>query len=118
MFIKICSIKGIFGIVAWRQTTFDFVGKAPNVAGEAYLRLYNDQWRTSGDMRFLVKILYNSFPGLVTPAESGSVEIRGFKGDYSIQVRRGAEELAELAVSLTEDKEVTCAYQAGAMDCA
>ena len=45
------SIKGIFGIVAWKQTTFDFAGKAPNVAGEAYLRLYNDQWRTSGDMR-------------------------------------------------------------------
>ena len=45
--------KGIFGIVAWKQTTFDFVGKAPNVAGEAYLRLYNDQWRTTGDMRNL-----------------------------------------------------------------
>ena len=38
-------------------------------------------------------------------------------GDYTIQVRRGAEELAELAVSLTKDTEVTCAYQAGAMVC-
>ena len=53
VFIQIFSIKGIFGIVAWKQTTFDFVGKAPNVAGEAYLRLYNDQWRTTGDMRNL-----------------------------------------------------------------
>lgn len=54
----------------------------------------------------------------MTPDESSSVEIRGFMGDYTIQVRRGAEELAELAVSLTEDKEVNCAYQAGAMVCA
>ena len=56
--------------------------------------------------------------GLVTPTESGSVEIRGFKGDYTIQVRRGVEELAEVAVSLTEDMEVTCTYQAGNMLCA
>ena len=54
----------------------------------------------------------------MTPAESGSVEIRGFMGDYTIQVRRGAEEMARLAVSLNEDKEVTCAYQSGAMVCA
>jgi len=97
------SQEGIFGIVAWKQTTYDFVSKTPNVAGEAYLRLYNDQWRTTG---------------LVTPTESSSVEIRGFKGDYTIQVRRGAEELAEVAVSLTEDMEVTCTYQAGGMVCA
>ena len=54
----------------------------------------------------------------MTPTESGSVEIRGFKGDYTIQVRRGVEELAEVAVSLTEDMEVTCTYQAGSMVCA
>ena len=53
IFIKVSSIKGIFGIVAWKRTTFDFVSKTPNVAGEAYLRLYNDQWRTTGDMRIL-----------------------------------------------------------------
>ena len=54
----------------------------------------------------------------MTPIESGSVEIRGFKGDYTIQVRRGAEELAEVAVSLTDDMELTCTYQAGSMVCA
>ena len=58
------SIKGIFGIVAWKQTTFDFVGKAPNVAGEAYLRLYNDQWRTSGDMRILCSYSITVFQDL------------------------------------------------------
>ena len=41
---------------------------------------------------------------------------RGFKGDYTIQVRRGAEELAEVAVSLTEDMELTYTYQ-GSMVC-
>ena len=54
----------------------------------------------------------------MTPTESGSVAIRGFKGDYTIQVRRGLEELAEVAVRLTEDMEVTCTYQEGNMVCA
>lgn len=79
------------------------MAKAPNAAGEAYLRLYNEQWRSSG---------------LVTPTESGSVEIRGFMGDYTIQVRRGPEVMAEVVISLAEDTEVTCAYQAGALSCA
>ena len=54
----------------------------------------------------------------MTPTESGSVEIRGFMGDYTIQVRRGPEVMAELVISLAEDTEVTCAYQAGALNCA
>ena len=57
-------------------------------------------------------------PGLVTPTDSGSAEIRGFKGDYTIQVSRGQEVMAEMMISLTEDTEITCAYQAGAMVCA
>ena len=57
-------------------------------------------------------------PGLVTPTESGSAEIRGFMGNYTIQVSRGQEVMAEMMISLTEDTEVTCAYQAGAMVCA
>ena len=41
-------MKSIFGIVAWRSTTFDDEAKAPNEAGEAYIKLYNEQWRSSG----------------------------------------------------------------------
>ena len=72
--------------------------------------------QVSGD---LVDCIPCNFPpGLVTPTESGSVEIRGFMGDYTIQVRRGPEVMAELVISLAEDTEVTCAYQAGALSCA
>ena len=54
----------------------------------------------------------------MTPTDSGSAEIRGFKGNYTIQVSRGMEKMAEMMISLTEDTEVSCAYQAGAMVCA
>ena len=54
----------------------------------------------------------------MTPTDSGSAEIRGFMGDYTIKVSRGQEVMAEMMISLTEDTEVTCAYQAGAMVCA
>ena len=57
--------------------------------------------------------------GSVTPAETGSVDIRGFMGNYNIKVRRRAEVVAEVELTLERDMELSCGYQGdGDMLCA
>ena len=46
-------------------------GNFPNKAGEAYIKLYQDDWRT---WEFMI------------PTNSSHIEFRGFHGDYNIKI--------------------------------
>ena len=86
------------------MTTWDDDTKRPNKAGEAYLRLYNEEWRSTGSLS----------PGQDTAS------VRGFLGDYRIRILREDHVLADFQTSLGgEDLAIDCIHDIvmDQMDC-
>ena len=75
----------------WRLNILDENNLANN-AGKAYVNLYHGEWRTN-------EIKAINLQGL---------EIRGFKGDYTLELKRGEEVLDTLDFILNDDLEIEC----------
>ena len=77
------------------MTTWDEETSSPNKAGEAYINLYNEEWRSSQNL---------------LPDSSGFVDFRGFLGDYNILIRKNDQILSDLQFSLDQDITFDCIY--------
>ena len=65
----------------------------PNKAGEAYIKLYHDEWRSSQS---------------VLPTDPSKAEFRGFRGEYEVKIIRGDQELSEIRFKLEDDISFEC----------
>ena len=77
------------------MTTWDEETGSPNKAGEAYIKLYHEEWRSSQNIQ---------------PEDSDFVEFRGFLGDYSILINRNDQILADLQFNLEQDITFDCVF--------
>ena len=75
------------------MTTYDAVSNVPNKAGEAYIKLYHDDWRTSI---------------VIFPTNSNSVDFRGFHGDYDIKIMKDWQVVSQLQFNLKDDTVIDC----------
>ena len=75
----------------WRLNILDENNLANN-AGKAYVNLYHGEWRTNEIMS----------------VDPQGLELRGFKGDYSLELKRGEEILDTFEFNLIEDLEIEC----------
>ena len=78
--------------MSWRTNTLNDA-HSPNKAGQAYVKLYQEEWRSSQTL---------------IPTDSSRVEFRGFLGDYIVKIKRGNQELAEVQFRLDDDISFDC----------
>ena len=97
-------LQPVHGILAWRMTTWDDDTKSPNKAGQAYLRLYNEEWRSTGSL---------------SPGAEDTASLRGFLGDYRIRILRDDHVLADFQTTVKENVEIDCIHEllADKIDC-
>ena len=96
------TFQAVNGIIMWRLNVLDELTDVPNKAGEAYKRLYHQEWRSSQ----------------VIQATAEGNTFRGFLGDYSIKILQGSVVLGEMEFTLDTDLEITCAGDASNVICA
>ena len=84
--------KAIHGILSWRTNTLND-DNTPNKAGQAYIKLYQEEWRSSQTL---------------IPTDNSNVEFRGFLGDYNVKIKKGNQELAEVQFRLDDDISFDC----------
>ena len=77
------------------MTTLDEETGTPNKAGEAYMKLYNEEWRSTQNIQL---------------ENTDFVDFRGFLGDYSILIRRNDQILEDFQFSLNHDITFDCVY--------
>ena len=58
------------------MNTWDDEANVPNKAGEAYMKLYNEEWRST-----------QTIQPTIDDIDTG-VRFRGFLGDYKIQIKK------------------------------
>ena len=75
----------------WRLNILD-EENLPNNAGKAYVNLYHGEWRTNE----------------INAIDPQGLEVRGFKGDYTLELKRGEEVLDTLDFILNDDLEIEC----------
>ena len=85
------SHEAVQGILMWRLNILD-ENNLPNNAGKAYVNLYHREWRT------------NEFNAI----DSQGLEIRGFKGDYTLELKKGVLVLDTLDFNFNDDLEIEC----------
>ena len=91
-FLFILEIKTISQfILSWRTNTLN-EDNTPNKAGEAYVKLYQEEWRSS----------------LTLTPINNRVEFRGFCGDYNVKIIKGDQQLTEIQFRLEDDISVDC----------
>jgi len=96
------SQEGIFGIVAWKPTTLNSPDYLPNKAGEAYMKLYHEEWRSSA---------------VVVPSSSDVETFRGFEGDYRITMKKNGDIVADFTFPLVGDSSMECVYVIDKVEC-
>ena len=85
------SHEAVQGILMWRLNILD-EDNLPNKAGKAYVNLYHGEWRTNE----------------IKSIDPQGFDIRGFKGDYTFELKRGEEVLHSLEFVLNDDIEIEC----------
>ena len=75
----------------WRLNILD-ENNLPNNAGKAYVNLYHGEWRTNE----------------IKAIDPQGLEIRGFKGDYILELKDGEEVLYALEFNLNDNLEIEC----------
>ena len=65
----------------------------PNKAGEAYMKLYHEEWRSSH---------------IFVPTDPSTVTFRGFKGDYTVKIKQNQQELSVIQFKLEDDITFDC----------
>lgn len=85
-------MKAVEGIVSWRTNTLDGENK-PNKAGEAYIKLYQEEWRTSQELA-------------VSPSTTASFS--GFRGDYTVRIMKDGSVAKEIKFTLDGNISIRC----------
>ena len=95
--------QGIGGVLSWTLNTLE-PDYSPNKAGEAYVRLYQQEWRT--------KLA-------VTPQTSTTATFTGFQGQYQVNIKKNQQTLGELSFKLEGDIRFDCVRDIilGSLDC-
>ena len=75
----------------WRLNILD-EDNLPNNAGKAYVNLYHGEWRTNE----------------IKAIDPQGLEIRGFKGDYTLELKKGELVLGTLDFNFNDDLEIEC----------
>ena len=65
----------------------------PNKAGQAYIKLYQEEWRSSQ---------------VLLPTDPTTLAFRGFKGDYTVKIKQKEQELSEIQFKLEDDVSFDC----------
>ena len=86
------SHQAVAGILSWKTNTLD-TENSPNKAGQAYINLYHQEWRS--DL-------------VVRPTLSDTVAFRGFQGQYEVRIKRDDLVLARLEFTLEGDRSFDC----------
>ena len=86
-------LKAVEGIVGWRTNTLD-VDNNPNKAGQAYIQLYQEEWRTSQELA-------------VSPS-TAAASFSGFRGDYTVRIMRDGTEMKDIKFTLEENISFKC----------
>ena len=87
-------MKAVEGIVSWRTNTLDGDNN-PNKAGEAYIKLYQEEWRTSQELA-------------VSPSTAATASFSGFRGDYTVRIMTDGSEIKNLKFTLEENISFKC----------
>ena len=95
------SLEAVEGIVAWRTNTLAS-DMTPNKAGLAYINLYHQHWRSSQSL---------------VPDQTTEASFRGFRGDYSIRIKKDGEVLARIEFPLDGDVTFDCVSQLNSLNC-
>ena len=86
------SHQAVAGILSWKTNILD-TENSPNKAGQAYINLYHQEWRS--DL-------------VVRPTLSDTVAFRGFQGQYEVRIKRDDLVLARLEFTLEGDRSFDC----------
>ena len=93
--------QAVHGILMWHLNILDENTSLPNKAGDKYLQLYKEEWRSSQTCQ----------------GSSTGTRFRGFLGDYSMKVLHGSEVLSELEFTLDEDLQIACSGDSSNLHC-
>ena len=75
----------------------------PNEAGETYIRLIHEEWKTNKTVQIENGEEYYVF--------------RGFMGDYDLKIMQGSKILNEFEFKLDDDLEIFCANEDSSIIC-
>ena len=94
-------MKAIEGIVCWRTNTLD-ENNSPNLAGQAYIRLYQEEWRSSQELAV---------------SQPGAASFSGFRGDYTVRIMRDGIEIENIQFTLNENVSIKCVNDSVSLNC-
>ena len=94
-------LKAVEGIVGWRTNTLD-VDNNPNKAGQAYIQLYQQEWRSSQD--------------LAVSQSAAAASFSGFRGDYTVRVI-GQDDVEINSIKFTLDEDISFKCVNNGLDC-
>jgi len=101
------SLESINGFLMWHfsngkdSNIVDTDTFTTNLAGEKYISLYHEEWRTNATLED---------QGTENENEIATFSFRGFKGDYNIKLMDGDNELKSWTLNLDEDSEWVLEY--------
>ena len=90
-------MQAIEGILMWRLNILDELTNEPNKAGEEYMRLVNEEWRSS-------QLVAPTYPG----EDMATFAFRGFKGQYRLALLVGGVEGGQGEGLVEEDTNIHC----------
>ena len=90
--------------MSWRTNTLDDDDN-PNKAGEAYIKLYQEEWRTSQELAVAV-------------SQSAPVSFSGFRGDYTVRISgQDGTEINNIKFTLDENISFKCVNDLASLNC-
>ena len=95
-------LKAVEGIVSWRTNTLDDDNN-PNKAGETYIKLYQEEWRSSQ---------------VLAVSQSAAASFSGFRGDYTIRIiGQDDMEINNIKFTLDENISFKCVNDFASLNC-
>ena len=94
-------MKAVEGIVSWRTNTLDGDNK-PNKAGETYIKLYQEEWRSSQELAV---------------SQSAAASFSGFRGDYTVRIMKDNSVVNEIRFTLDENISFECINGLDSLNC-
>jgi len=105
------SHEAVNGILMWRLDIMDETTGEPNKAGVEFIRLTQEEWRSSQ----LLSPSVNESPRMDRTEKhqaSTSFAFRGFMGNYRLRLLDGSEELAALEMVVDDNVNLQCTLDA------
>ena len=94
-------LKAVEGIVSWKTNTLDGDNK-PNKAGQAYIKLYQEDWRSTQEL---------------VPSQSAAASFSGFRGDYTVRIKKDGVVLSNIQFTLRENMSFKCVNNSNSLNC-